>query len=145
MTHNSIAGITPQQRIEAECARRGKDAVLADCLALLRGETDLDLLQSLVGPGANKYFDGKDHDDIYWFRVWAMRGLLWSWNPSAAESVRAAMTDEAWRVREMAAKVVARHLVTEAGPAVAELRKDPVPRVRQAAERAVARLIEAKA
>jgi hypothetical protein len=145
MTHNSMAAITPQQRIEAECARRGKDAVLADCLALLRGETDLDLLQSLVGPGADKYFDGKEHDDIYWFRVWAMRGLLWSWDPSAAESVRSAMTDEAWRVREMAAKVVARHLVAEAGPAVAELRNDPVPRVRQAAERAVARLIEAKA
>jgi hypothetical protein len=145
MARNSMVDVTPRERIEAECARRGKDAVLADCLALLRGKTDLDLLQSLVGRGADKYFDGEVHDDIYWFRVWALRGLLWSWDDSAAQAVRDAMADEAWRVREMAAKVVARHLVTEAGPAVAELRRDPVPRVRQAAERAVARLIEAKA
>jgi len=136
---------TPKERIEAECRRRGKDAVLADCLALLSGETDLRLLRSVAGRGADKYFDGEEHDDTYWFRVWAMRGLLWSWDDRAIPAVIGAFTDEAWRVREMAAKVVARHLVAEAGPAVAELRDDPVPRVRAAAERAVARLISAQA
>jgi hypothetical protein len=135
--------MTPRERIQAECARRGKAAVLADCLALLRGETDLALLQSVGGQGAAKYFDGKQHDDTYWFRVWGLRGLLWSWDDSAAPAVRDATTDEAWRVREMAAKVVARHLVAEAGTAVDRLRDDPVPRVRLAAERAVARLIAA--
>ncbi|NUR70511.1 MAG: HEAT repeat domain-containing protein [Hamadaea sp.] len=137
--------LTPRELVESECRRRGKAAVLADCLALLRGETDLRLLRSVAGRGADKYFDGKEHLDTYWFRVWAMRALLWSWDDSATSAVVDAFGDEAWRVREMAAKVVARHLVAEAGPAVAELRDDPVPRVRAAAERAVARLISARA
>jgi len=45
----------------------------------------------------------------------------------------------------MAAKVVARHLVGEATGAVADLREDPVPRVRQAAQRALVRLTAAGA
>jgi HEAT repeat protein len=145
VARNSVSGVTPRQRIEAECARRGKDAVLADCIALLRGATDLELLTSLAGAGADKYFDGAEHHDTYWFRVWALRGLLWSWDASAGECVCAALTDESWRVREMAAKVIAKHLVGEAGSAVAELRDDPVPRVRQAAERALTRLTKAGA
>jgi HEAT repeat protein len=143
MVRKSIVGITPRQRIESECARRGKDAVAADCIALLRGATDLHLLRSVAGAGADKYFDGAEHHDTYWFRVWALRGLLWSWAPAAAGPVCAALRDPAWRVREMAAKVVARHLVAEAGSTVAKLRTDPVPRVRQAAERAQIRLISA--
>jgi hypothetical protein len=55
------------------------------------------------------------------------------------------MSDEAWRVREMAAKVTARHLVGDALPEVLALRDDPVPRVRAAAERAVARITQAEA
>jgi hypothetical protein len=50
------------------------------------------------------------------------------------------MADEAWRVREMAAKVVARHRVGDAFAAVSRLRSDQVPRVRAAAERAVVTL-----
>jgi hypothetical protein len=50
------------------------------------------------------------------------------------------LADEAWRVREMAAKVVARHLVDPALPSVLELNEDPVARVRVAAHRAVVRL-----
>lgn len=139
------AQITPRERIRAECARRGAEAVLADCLALLEGATDPELTRSLVGRGAEKYFDGGEHDDTYWFRVWAMRGLLWSWDRRATDHVVAALDDEAWRVREMAAKVVARHLVGEATAAVARRRDDSVPRVRRAAERALVRLAEADA
>jgi hypothetical protein len=138
-------GLSPRERAESECARRGKDAVVQDCLALLRGETGLHLLQSVAGAGANKYFDGREHDDTYWFRVWALRTLLWAWDDRAAVAVRDATTDDAWRVREMAAKIVARHLVAEAWPAMAALQEDPVPRVRAAADRAVARLIQARA
>ena len=139
------AQVTPRERIRAECARRGKDAVLADCLALLEGATDPELTRSLAGRGAEKYFDGGQHDDTYWFRVWALRGLLWSWDDRATASVVDALDDEAWRVREMAAKVVARNLVGEAMTAVAERRDDPVPRVRRAAERALLRLTETDA
>ena len=119
--------------------------MLADCLALLRGESDLERLRSLAGPGAEKYFDGKEHHDTYWFRVWALRGLLWSWDDSAAGCVREALGDDSWRVREMAAKVVARNLVGEATADVARLGDDPVPRVRSAAQRALVRLTEAGA
>ncbi|WP_020580090.1 HEAT repeat domain-containing protein [Actinopolymorpha alba] len=141
MARGSLWGTTPREHIEAECVRRGRESVLADCLALLRGETDPALLTSLTGPGtAEKYFDGAEHSDTYWFRVWALRGLLWSWDARAIDCVRTALTDGSWRVREMAAKVVARHLVEEASSEVADLMDDPVPRVRQAAERALIRL-----
>jgi hypothetical protein len=139
------ADLTPRERIRAECARRGKDAVLQDCLALLDGSTDPGLTRSLAGRGSAKFFDGQQHDDTYWFRVWALRGLLWSWDARATGHVVRALDDEQWRVREMAAKVVARHLVGEATTAVAARRDDPVPRVRRAAERALVRLTEADA
>jgi len=45
----------------------------------------------------------------------------------------------------MAAKVVARQLIGDALPAVADLRDDPVPRVRAAANRAVTLLSNAGA
>jgi hypothetical protein len=145
MVRRSIAVTTPRERIEAECARRGKDAVVADCLALLDGQVDAGPLRSLAGPGAEKFFDGEEHTDTYWLRVWALRGLLWAWDSRATRHVGDALHDEAWRVREMAAKIVARHLVGEAYAAVAELRDDPVPRVRQVAERALVRLTQAGA
>ena len=145
MARRSTWGITPRESIAAECARRGKDAVVADCIALLQGEEDPELLRSLAGPGAEKFFDGGEHHDTYWFRVWALRGLLWAWDARAADCVCSAFDDEAWRVREMAAKVAARHLVGEATAGVARLRDDPVPRVRTAAERALVRLSDADA
>ena len=145
MPARSIWGVTPREHIEAECARRGSDAVDADCHALLDGAEDPALVLSLAGPGARKYLDDQEHTDTYWFRVWALRGLLWNWDTKATTAVCRALTDEAWRVREMAAKVVARHLVGEATAAVADLREDPVPRVRQAAHRALVRLTTAGA
>jgi HEAT repeat protein len=54
-----------------------------------------------------------------------------------------ALADEHWRVREMAAKVVARHRIGAALDRVAELRDDPVPRVRAAAERAIVKITAA--
>jgi HEAT repeat protein len=140
MPRSRTLGVTPRQRVEAECARRGRDAVVADCIALLGGAEDLALLRSLVGAGADKFSDGREHHDTYWFRVWALRGLLWAWDPRATPCVRRALGDEAWRVREMAAKVAARHLVGDATDELAALRDDAVPRVRHAAGRALVRI-----
>lgn len=84
-------------------------------------------------------------DQRHWLRVWGVRGLLWAWDDAALPALDLALADPAWRVREMAAKVVARHLVDPALPAVLSLREDPVPRVRTAAARAVARLTAAGA
>ena len=77
--------------------------------------------------------------------MWGARGLLWAWDDSALDVLTKALTDEHWRVREMAAKVVARHLLGDALPVVAALRDDPVQRVRTAADRAVAALTTAGA
>lgn len=131
--------LTPKERVASECARRGDLAVVATCRDLVRGRSvDPDLLIALAGPGATKYFDGRPHDDVYWWRVWGARGLLWNWDASATDDVRVALTDDAWRVREMALKVVARHQLGDLVDDAAARREDPVPRVRAAADRAIA-------
>src|SRR5262249_54337077 len=100
----------------------------------------------LTGPAAaRKYFDGREHDDLYWFRVWALRGLLWAWDARATRHVKAAMSDESWRVPGMGAKGTARHVVGAALPELVALRAYSAPRVRAAAERAVARITQAQA
>ena len=137
-------GLTPRQSIEAECAHRGKGAVVAGCVELLAGrDTDPDLVMALGGPGALRVVSGENKQ--YWLRVWGARGLLWAWDDVAVASVTAALGDHHWRVREMACKVIARHQVGNALPVVAELRDDPIPRVRSAASRAVVLLTDASA
>jgi HEAT repeat protein len=146
MASGPVPASSPRARIEAARSSRGSKALAQGCISLIRGNTDdADLLRSLAGPGVEKFFDGREHHDTYWFRVWALRGLLWSWHASADDAVCEALSDESWRVRELAAKVVARHGVGNAFSAVADLRDDPVPRVRAAAERALIRLTEARA
>lgn len=73
----------------------------------------------------------------YWPRVWATRALLYVWDRRATKAIIRATSDESWRVREMAAKVVARHHLGDADTAMSALLSDAVPRVRAAAERAL--------
>jgi hypothetical protein len=135
---------TPRERIQAECGRRGKHALIAGCIALLdgrSGDVDDSLVVALGGePGEYVLTGGEGGKGGYWPRVWAARGLLHVWDDAATTAIIAATSDEAWRVREMAAKVIARHRVGDALTAVATLRDDPVPRVRAAANRAVTML-----
>ena len=63
-------GLTPRQSIEAECARRGKGAVVAGCVELLAGQdTDPDLVMALGGPGALRVVSGENKQ--YWLRLTA--------------------------------------------------------------------------
>ncbi|GIG64972.1 HEAT repeat domain-containing protein [Phytomonospora endophytica] len=81
--------------------------------------------------------DGEDH---YWPRVWGARGLLYVWIPEAAAAVVAGLDDPAWRVREMSAKLVRLREIGEAAELLADLTgedREPVPRVRAAAARAL--------
>jgi hypothetical protein len=121
--------------------------VVAGCVRLIAGaDSDAALIVALGGPPARRLLAGHlATDQRYWLRVWAARGLLWAWDDSGLDGVRMALRDPAWRVREMAAKVVARHLVGDLFPDVAELQGDLVPRVRAAATRAVAVLTGAGA
>jgi HEAT repeat protein len=65
---------------------------------------------------------------------------LHAWDDEAAAAIIRATTDDAWRVREMAAKVVARYRIDDALDAMVDLQADEVPRVRSAAGRAVVAL-----
>jgi HEAT repeat protein len=134
--------VTPKERIAAACSAYGQTAVVHDCIDLLAGR-DVDRLEVYGGQHPEAWLAAPVNR--YWLRVWGARGLLWAYDAAAEQALLTALSDEAWRVREMAAKVVARHLVGDAMPAVEELRHDPVPRVRAAAARAVERLVAAGA
>lgn len=133
--------MTPRESIEQECARRGKGAVVAGCIELLAGgDADAELILALGGPPARWVITGEPSGPPYWLRVWATRGLLWAWDDVAFQSLNAALNDDAWRVREMALKVVARHRLEDTLTTVAELQEDPSARVRAAASRALMRI-----
>lgn len=144
MSSSSRWGVSPRQSIEAECARRGRGAVVDGCRALLRGEdADPSLLLALGGPPARKFLDGDVHEDVYWLRVWAARGLLWAWQDEALPELRRSLSDEAWRVRELGLKVVARHGLDDLIDEVAARRDDPIARVREQAARCLVLLTSA--
>ena len=137
---------TPRESARRECARRGERAVVDGCVDLLAGRSaDPGLIVALGGPPARWVKTGEPSGPAYWLKVWAARGLLWNWDEVAVPTVLSALDDEAWRVREMALKVVARHTIRDGAAAVAKLEKDPSARVRSAAARARARLDNAGA
>jgi hypothetical protein len=113
---------------------------------LVGGDADPDFVICLGGPAALRLLgDGLPDDQRYWLRVWAARGLLWAGPPERVELLRSALVDGHWRVREMACKVVARHCVGDLLDTVTRLQADPVQRVRTAAFRAAATIVEAEA
>ena len=144
MAGHSLWGTTPRHSIEAACATRGAPSVVDDCVALLNGaDADPALVQALAGPSASRYLDAPE-GQRYWLRVWGARGLLWALSapgapqpaaPRIGAAITGALGDDHWRVREMAAKVAARHRMDETQPAVVALLSDETPRVRAAAAR----------
>ena len=135
---------TPRERIRTEAQRRGERTFTRDCTRLLSGRSvDPELIVVLGGAPARWAVAGGEPGPDYWLRVWAARGLLWQWNDTATPAIRQALSDDAWRVREMALKVVRRHRVDAALPEVLALRDDSVRRVRIAADKAVSALTSA--
>lgn len=130
--------MTPKQSILFECERRSSNDVVRDCIAILDNQPiDAHFLRVIGGPGAESVLEGRDGDvQGYWPRVWATRGLLHVWDDSATAAIIAATTNDSWRVREMSAKVIARHGVRPAIDAVVALLDDDDARVRAAASRA---------
>jgi HEAT repeat protein len=117
---------------------------VAGCEQLVRGgRVDADLLNALAGPAASRFLT-EERDGDYWLRVWGARGLLRVWDGTSVNALRTALGDEHWRVREMALKATARHGVDDLLDDVLPLRDDGVPRVRAAAQRAVAALTSAR-
>lgn len=148
LTCVAVAGdLTPRERAVAECARRGRTAFVQGCVDLLDGTAvDEDLVVALVGPPGVHVLSGREGGpDGYWPRVWAARGLLHVWEDSATAAITRAVGDPAWRVREMALEVVARHRVGDALDDASAAADDPVERVRAASVRAVTALTAAGA
>ena len=124
------------ERIAAAIAHYGEQTVALNALALLRGENaGKDFLLYAGGRHGLGILDGAP--TLYWPALWGARTLLYVWDESAASDVVAALGDQAWRVREMCARVVLERDV----PAVQELvalTSDKNARVRAAALRALA-------
>ncbi|HYJ69263.1 MAG TPA: HEAT repeat domain-containing protein [Nocardioidaceae bacterium] len=123
----------------------GIHAVIDMCLALLEGNTDYELLplplsylggaQAVSALGRDPHLAAREQN--YWPRVWAARGLRYVWMSYAEPGVVAALRDPAWRVREMAAKVVAQRELSSAADALVPLLTGSTARARVAAIRAI--------
>jgi len=123
-------------RLAAAVARYGEDDVVARSIALMAGaNAGEDFLLYVGGRHAQGLLDGAP--PLYWPELWGARALLHVWNPAAVTAVIAGLDNQAWRVREMCARVaLARelHVATK----MVELTTDDVPRVRAAAAHALA-------
>lgn len=142
MTPQAPIEASPAARVRALCAEQGETSVAARCADVLATESweDRELLIVLGGRHAVSEYsltEPAQTDLSYLAPTWAARGLLYAWSDSAILAVVGALTHEAWRVREMAAKVVAARGIWSAADEVAALAQDPVPRVRAAAARAL--------
>lgn len=134
-------------RIELACERLGRAEVIRRCLNLLAGGSDTPefVLTLGGGPARRLLLDGDTAGQRYWLRVWAARGLLWAGPGDDNEHLRPGLADDSWRVREMTCKVVARYRLGDLLGEIAALEVDPVARVRAAAARAAARIVQAQA
>jgi hypothetical protein len=132
---------TPRHRVTSAAERDGELAFVRKCVDVLAGtRADAGLMWVLGGESASSVLAGREGGpEGYWPRTWALRAFLYVWDPEAENSVMAACSDEHWRVREMAAKVMAaREPTLEASEeALDTLLADPNPRVRAAAARAL--------
>lgn len=124
------------ERVQAAIERYGEADVVDRAIALLDGgNAGEDFLLYVGGRHARGLLDGAPA--LYWPELWGARALLHAWDPKAGSAVLAGLDNQAWRVREMCARVsLARSLNVAAK--LAELTDDESPRVRVAALRALA-------
>ena len=127
-----------EKRIAAAVARFGEDAVVTRSISLIAGNNEgEDFLLYVGGEHARGLINGAP--PLYWPELWGTRALLYVWDDSAAVAVSAALTNQAWRVREMATRVAAARDLPVA-ETLRALLTDDVPRVRGAAARALGAL-----
>lgn len=127
--------------------RWGEYGFITRCVALSRTLSwgdEPELMSYLGGRRGPRFVEFGLGKEDYWLRVWALRAMLYAWHPAGVPAVIAGLTDEHWRVREMAGKVAALRELGAAAEAVAALLSDSVPRVRAVAARAIAVLGEAE-
>ena len=136
MTTDIPLEASPADRIALAVETLGEADVIDRAKALLAGlNAGEEFLLWVGGTHAQGILDGAPA--LYWPEVWGARAFLTVWNESAAPGIEAALTNQAWRVREMACRVV----VARSLPFAETLRpllEDEVARVRAAAARALA-------
>lgn len=109
-------------------------------LSLLAGNNEgADFLLFVGGEHARGILDGAPV--LYWPELWGARALLHVWDEAVIDESATALligtlSNPAWRVREMGARLVAARDLG-AAPELADLLADEVPRVRAAAIRAL--------
>lgn len=124
------------ERLAAAVARYGRTDVVDRAIVLLGGgNAGADFLLYVGGKHAQGLLDGAPA--LYWPELWGARALLHVWDPKAAGAVRDGLDNQAWRVREMCARVCQERGLNEVDR-IANLTADDVPRVRSAALRALA-------
>ena len=129
---------SPAERIAKVVAELGEDEVVARATALIAGlNAGEEFLLSVGGRHAQGILDGAPA--LYWPEVWGARTFLYVWSDSAIPAVLAGLGNQAWRVREMSAKVVARRELPYPAE-VAVLATDEVARVRAQAARTLAEI-----
>ncbi len=132
------ADLPIEQRIAAAVAELGESAVARRAISLIAGNNEgEEFLLVVGGEHAQGILDGAPV--LYWPELWGTRALLYVWDVSATEAVTAALHNQAWRVREMAARVAAVRAL-EVAPALVGMLVDETPRVRSAAARALGAL-----
>lgn len=139
-----MTSASPRLRVEGACRLLGRDEFIRRCAAVLaHGDEEPEFLATIGGaPALHLLSQGIPNDQGYWVRVWGARGMLWAGPPNDTGVLRTALEDDAWRVREMTCKVIARHRVDALLDEVIALEVDPVTRVRTAATRAARRIVE---
>lgn len=124
------------ERLQAAVAHYGESVVIDNSIALLRGKNaGKDFLMYAGGRHALGILDGAPA--LYWPELWGARALLHVWSDAAAPYIVVGLTNQAWRVREMCAKVILLRGL-QVAPKLMRLTTDEVPRVRAAALHALA-------
>ena|GEM_PF-675040 len=126
---------SPAARIAHAVKALGEAEVIERATALLGGlNAGEEFLLYAGGRHAQGILDGAP--PLYWPELWGARVFLYVWNDSASYAIRAGLTNQAWRVREMCAKVVAERSIA-CPEQLAEIATDEVARVRAQAARAL--------
>jgi HEAT repeat protein len=126
---------SPGDRIAAAITRFGEKTVVDRSASLLMGGNEGEEFLLIVGGRhAQGVLDGAP--PLYWPEVWGARALTFVWADTAAPAVHRGLGDQAWRVREMCARVAFLRRLPEQDALVALL-SDEVARVRGAAARAL--------
>lgn len=114
----------------------GETEVIERALSLIDGNNEgEDFLLFVGGDHAQGILDGAPV--LYWPELWGLRALLYVWNDTATPAVVNALHNTAWRVREMAVRVIAARELP-AATELTELLGDETPRVRIAVARGLA-------